>query len=189
MIHSFKETIKDKLWAFYTQRIHRSKSKRKHAIPIPSVPAAKKVGLLYTYEQGRPEKTAAVRRFAEKITAIGPTVYILSYQPNEKSPVPRGITAFTRQDIDYWGRSNHKGLIAFWETSFDHLYYLDLISEPITDYVIVNSKAHYKIAPFIAGKVYLFDINFKSLLSAQEKINYETLLCTMLTSINQLQLS
>ncbi len=189
MMHSIKEIIKDKLWAFYTQRIHRSKSKGKHAISLSSLPVAKKVGLLYIHEPGRPEKTAAIRRFAEKIAAMGPTVHTLCYQPNAKSSIPRGTASFTRQDIDCWGRSDHKGLTAFWETSFDHLYYLDLISEPITDYVIINSKAHYKIAPFIAGKVYLFDINFKGLLPTHEKIDYEALFCKMLTYVNQLQLS
>lgn len=185
MMNLFKQKIKDTLLQLYVWHIERKGTKKNH--PHHNF-EPNQVGLLYTYEPERLDKTSAILRFAEKLTSLGKKVHIICYQPNNNLPPPKGILTFSKEHMNLWGNFTHPALLAFSKTHFEVFYYLGLETEPMIDYFVAACQARYKVATLPTDKMHLFQVNFKNFVDQNQPINFEELFTKILHYTQKLQL-
>jgi hypothetical protein len=173
MISFLKDRLKDKLLLLYIRYSKRHKKKISVAADkeMPLV-----IGLIYTLEVDNPEKTEAVLRVVEKIKASGKQTKVLCYLPIHQMSPTWSFKSFTKQDIDFLGNTKKKELNEFLRTEFEHLYHLDMVSEPVLDYIITVCKAKCKIGNFMVGRDAIFDILFKGLVEVDKKFTFDSLI-------------
>ncbi|ACE06674.1 hypothetical protein Aasi_1370 [Candidatus Amoebophilus asiaticus 5a2] len=184
MISFFKDKLKDRLLALYT-RYSKQYKKRVPIITNSRVPLA--IGLIYTVEVDNPEKTEAVLRAIEKIKASGKQVKVLCYLPTHQMNPNIKFKAFSKQDINLLGHTKNRELNDFLKTPFEHLYHLDLTSDPVLDYIITICNAKCKIGNFMVGRNSIFDILFKGLVETDKKFTFDSLISKMLNYMQLLQ--
>jgi len=186
MISTLKDTIKNNLLAVYAQ--HRNRLKRKKAGQDKQANLTGIVGLLYTAELNNPQKTDAVIRAVEKIKASGKQVHVLCYVPNKYIMLNKHIHSFTKEDINFLGKTKHEALANFLKTRFEYLYHLDMHSEPLLDYVVASCSAKCKIGNLAANRSYLFEVSFKGLAEPNENMDFDSLIHKMLDYIKMLHI-
>jgi hypothetical protein len=185
MISFLKDRLKDKLLALY---VRYSKRYKKKISIVPNSQVALIIGLIYTLEVDNPEKTAAVLRAVEKIKATGKQVKVLCYLPVHQMSPTRAFKSFSKQDINLLGSTKKKELNDFLQTRFEHLYHLDLTSEPVLDYIITICTAKCKVGNFMAGRNdTMFDILFKGLVEIDKKFTFDNLISKMLNYMQLLK--
>lgn len=186
MIASLKNNIKNHLLGLYAQKWKRLRVKK--AIVANVSTTVPTIGFLYTVEPGQPQKTEAILRAIEQLKTGGKRVQVLGYLPNSQQINPNNFFYFfTREDINLLGKSKKNELNDFLKTQFEHLYHIDIVSEPILDYIVASSNAKCKIGNFIAGRDYLFEITFKGLVEADKNINFDSLIDKMLSYTKMLK--
>ncbi|OJW72865.1 MAG: hypothetical protein BGO68_00485 [Candidatus Amoebophilus sp. 36-38] len=181
MISSLKDTIKNNLLAIYAQ--HHKRLKRRKVVQDKQANLTGIVGFLYTAELNNPHKTDAVIRTVEKIRISGKQVKVLCYVPNKHIILNKNIDFFTKENINFFGKIKKEELANFLKTRFEHLYHLDINSEPILDYVVANCSAKCKIgnlASNTSNRSYLFEVSFKGLVEPNENVKFDSLIDKML---------
>jgi hypothetical protein len=185
MITALKNKLKDRFFTIYTHQYKRLKKRK----PISNnSDTSTLVGFIYTAEVANYQKTAAVLRAVEKLKRNNKQVKILCYLPNKHMPADRSINSFTRDDISFFGKSKKDALTNFLQTPFTYLYHLDVVTEPILNYIIAKSTAKYKIGNFIAGRTYLFDILYKGIAEPDENFTFDEVIEKILGCTNMLKL-
>jgi len=184
MISFLKDSLKNKLLALYARYTKRHK-KKVSIVANNQLPLT--IGLIYTLEVDKPEKTEAVLRAVEKIKATGKQVKVLCYLPVHQMSPTRSFKSFSKQDINFLGNTKKRELNDFLKTHFEHLYHLDLASDPVLDYIITICSAKSKIGNFMVGRDSIFDILFKGLVEPDKKFTFDSLIKKMLNYMQLLQ--
>lgn len=163
MLTSLLDTIKTKLLTLYTKQIvKKSKKKQRPSSSQTSL----HIGLIYTYNTSH---TEAVAQAVETLQAAQQPVQVLCYLPDIHTPnVPIPFDTFTPKQINLLGQSHNTAWNSFLQTSFTHLYHLDMASDAVLDYTIAKCAAHHKIGHYQANREQLFDIMFKDLSASEE---------------------
>ena len=170
------KTIKNNLLSFYTRQL--SKVKKKYKKQENGLSSG--VGLLYTLDSNNPQKTEAIVRAVKIIESSGESVEILCYLPDKIIQPLNEFMYFHTKDVNYLGKFNQQQVKKFLETNFYYFYHIDLVSEPILDYIVAKCKAKYKIGNFTNNRSYIFDILFKDLIRSSDKVNFDNLINKML---------
>jgi hypothetical protein len=152
-------SIKERLLSFYTQRLIKSNKTRRLNVGYQK---AQLIGVLYT--QTDAQKETIIHQFIERIKKSGKQVQTLVYLPEASSKIQvenHFFSFFTKQEISYLGRWASGPLATFVHTSFDYLYHVDLVSNPILEYVLAKCQAKCRVGHFDIHRASLFEIMIK----------------------------
>jgi hypothetical protein len=151
--------IKEKLLALYTRKLIKF---NKIARLNVGYKQAKVIGLLYTQESD--QKKAVIVQFIEQLRNTGKQVQVLHYIPlipAKNQELDTSFPTFSDRDINYLGKCISGQLVSFIDTPFDYLYHIDLISNPILDYLLTKCKAKCRVGNFNINRAHLFEIMVK----------------------------
>lgn len=148
--------IKEKLLSLYVKRL--AKADRVIRLSV-GYKQAQLLGLLYTYEDA--QKDAAILRFIDQIKATGRKLHTLCYITAKDKLYGGSYRSFTQHDISIFGKFMNKQVADFLSTPFDYLYHVDLVSNPMLDYVLAKCSAKCRVGKFDATRASLFEIMVK----------------------------
>lgn len=149
-------TIKKKLLALYTKRRVRASQVARLNVGYEQ---AQLMGLLYTYDNAQKHK--AVLQFVDQIKLTGKKLHTLCYVANPREIYRGGFPAFTQRAIGLFGKFSDKQVIDFLYTPFDYLYHVDLVSNPILDYLLATCRAKCRVGKFDPIRASLFEMMIK----------------------------
>jgi len=158
--------IKEKLLALYTKKLAKNDKVGRFNVGFQQ---ANRIGLLYTQEDAQQKEH--VLQFIDQLKSTGKLIYVLQYRPTQASPRDEEFPEFTKQAISYWGKILTQQVTTFLNLPLDYLYHIDLISNPILDYILAKSKAKCRMGNFDLTRAHLFEIMVK----CENKIDSHTL--------------
>lgn len=119
------------------------------------------IGVLYSYES--PAKHEVAQRFIRELKNLDKQVGVLCYITAKDRLHPSSYLryAFGHNAITMLGNVENDRVKKFIETSFDYLFYLDLHTNPILDYIAVKHHAKCRVGPFDPISKSLFEVMVK----------------------------
>ena len=148
--------VKKKLFPFYTKRLI---SINRVARSNVGFEKAYSLGVLYSYETK--EKHQAILKFSNKLRANGKKLRVLCYLEGNNKDYDYHFPSFSYHDIQLLGRIKDDKVKEFVNASFDYLYFVDLVYNPILDYLLAKSNAKCRIGKFDPTRTHLFEIMIK----------------------------
>ena len=116
-------------------------SKRDSSVAIPSYEQAKRIAVLYTFEDEKKEE--AVDALKELID-VTKKVDILCFI--DKKEIPYGKhPSFRIEQLSNWGKINSEEVEKFLETPYDYLIHLDFEMNEIIKNLLTNTKAKCRV--------------------------------------------
>lgn len=98
----------------------------------------------------------SLKALDHKISAFG---YVSNI--NKIGPLNSSIQLFSHHDFTYWGKVDGEVIKRLQCTSFDYLLHVDVVSNPLLDYIIAKSQAKCRVGCFTAYRKALFEVMIK----------------------------
>ncbi len=156
-------SIKEKLLTLYTFRALKANRVARCNVGFQQ---AQLIGLIYT--QGDAGKQVSICKLVDQLKHSGKQIKVFYYLPKPLPPnqaLEKGVDtyfpSFTKQAISYLGKVVDGSLAEFINTPFDYLYHIDLVSNPILDYLLAKSKAKCRVGNFALNRSHLFEVMVK----------------------------
>lgn len=119
---------------------------------------AKKIGLLYCWEDSMKEKM--VDEFVKSLGA-DKSVEALCFNPEKKIQPATERAVYSKADFNFFGKTQSAAVIEFSEKGFDYLFHLDFELRPLTQSVLDSSKANWKIGCHSTEGEGIYDLMIK----------------------------
>jgi hypothetical protein len=163
---------------YFLQLRTKSLLKRNRAIRA-SIPYAqsKSVGVIFTVEDRK--KHEEVKEFVKHLEQDGKTVRVLEFLPKEKENYDFLYSFFTLDHLNFWGNVTSNEVLRFADQPFDYLFYIDIESNPLFNYILAKTKAHCRIGKFKVKENAFYELmidsrgSYKELLDAVYKYTKE----------------
>lgn len=107
---------------------------------------ASSIGVIFSVEDK--QKHEDIKEFIHHLEADGKKVTVLEYLPAKKENHEFKFDFFTIEELSFWGNLNSAIVTKFMEISFDYLFYIDKVSNPLILYILAQSKAACRIGKF-----------------------------------------
>lgn len=163
--------IKKKLFPVYVKRLIKKHQPERVSVRFEK---ATKIGMLYTYKNK--DQHHAILKFSKKLKAMGKKISVLCYIEEDTIDYDYHFFSFQHHAIHLWGKIQNSQLNNFVNTTFDYLYFTDLTTNPILDYLLAKSKAKCRVGKFVYEQTALFEI----MVSLNEKEDIHNLMKQML---------
>ncbi len=121
---------------------------------------AASIGVIFTVE-GRP-KHDHIKNLIRKFEHDGKQVKALAYLPPDQENYEFLFDFFTYREISLWGNITARSAVAFADTPFDFLLYLDATPNELILNVVAKSKAKCRIGKFWAEGEPFFEMMIES---------------------------
>ncbi len=121
---------------------------------------AASIGVIFTVE-GRP-KHDHIKNLIRKLEHDGKQVKALAYLPPDQENYEFLFDFFTYREISVWGNITAASAVAFADTPFDFLLYLDATPNELILNVVAKSKAKCRIGKFWAEGEPFFEMMIES---------------------------
>lgn len=118
------------------------------------------IGVIFTVE-GR-QKHDQIKNLIRKIEHDGKQVKALAYLPPNQENYEFLFDFFTYREISFWGNITAPSAVAFAETPFDFLLYLDPAPNELILNLVAKSKAKCRIGKFWAEGEPFFEMMIES---------------------------
>jgi len=145
--------IKQKILAFYTQRIVRADRIARTNVGFQQ---AQHIGILYRADN--PQKHKVVNHLAEALKNKGKKVTGLCYTPLPTLQAANTFATITDRDLQLWGNITHPRARAFVNTPFDYLFQVDIVGHPVINYLLAKSQAKCRIGYYDTVRTGLFEM-------------------------------
>lgn len=119
------------------------------------------IGVLYSYET--PTKNEVIQRFIRDLKNLGKKVSVLCYVTEEDRRKPNGnlLYSFDHQGITFFGEIISDRVQRFIVTPFDYLFHVDITTNALLDYILLNHPAKCRIGHFSHSRRGLFELMIK----------------------------
>lgn len=148
-----KSWIKKKLLAYYTTRISQTDCVVRTSIGFEQ---AKHIGILYSADS--PQKHDTIALLVQQLKKSGKQIAGLCYTTIPTQQTANFFPTITAQHLQLWGTINHPQAIMFLNTPFDYLLQVDLIGDPVLDYLIAQAQAKCRVGCYHKTRIHLFEI-------------------------------
>lgn len=138
---------------------------------------AKKVGILYTYQNK--QKHLAAIALGKKLKSLGKESSLICFIDKPATDYDFQVPSFSSQDIGLMGEIKDPSLLQFIENQFDYLYYLNPDVPPLLDYLLTCSKAKCRVGVYSQASSPLFEIMLK-VATTEQMEDHEKLIDQML---------
>lgn len=134
-----------------------STNKSRSSVFIPFSEATK-VGLLYSWEDQQKEKI-----IDDFISSLGTnkSVDALCFNPDKKIQPLTERPVYSKADFNIFGKTQSAAVIEFTEKDYDYLFHFDFELIPLTQSVLSNSKANWKIGNHSEKGEGIYDLMIK----------------------------
>ncbi len=129
---------------------------------------ARHVGVIYTVEDKK--KHEEIKEFIHQLERDGKKVKVLCFLPENKDNYEFLFDFFTLKDISFWGNITAPNVVKFYTESFDYLYYLDTVPNPIIENILARSKAKCRIGKHFENSQSYFELMINSV-SGQKNLH------------------
>lgn len=104
------------------------------------------IGIVFTVEDRH--KHDEIKDFIKKLERDGKHVKVMSFLPKHTDNYEFLFDFFTEKDVNFWGNITSDSTNRFSEVTFDFLFYLDTIPNPLILNLIAKSKARCRVGKF-----------------------------------------
>ncbi len=169
----------DKIKARFTKHlIEREVQKQIRIKKAINLDSSKKIGILFNLND---EKVLTwVYDFINKLTDDGKIVRAICYLPEKKVPdyylTKLKVDLIQPHDLNFFGIPGSPRVKDFIKNEFDLLLDLSLKDEPALDYLIVMSKAGFKVGRYRKSMIKVFDLMIRKKEDMDFKDYYKSLL-------------
>lgn len=148
-----KIRIKEKLLAFYTKRLLKARYTVRTNVGFRQ---AHNLGILYQGDSQK--KHEAIHDLVHQLSQLGKKVTALCYTPPSAPVINLSMPTITHQDVGLLGKITNPQAQVFISTPFDYLYQVDLVSNPVLDYLVAKSQAKCRVGYYTPTRVALFEV-------------------------------
>lgn len=145
--------IKEKILTLYTKKLVKTSCVVRTSVGFQQ---SQNMGILYS--ANNPQKHEAARHLATQLNKLGKKVAGLCYST---APIQSAYLAFptiTHRDLRLWGTITSPHAKAFIDTPFDYLFQVDLVGDPVIDYLLAKSQAKCRVGYYDTVRTSLFEM-------------------------------
>jgi hypothetical protein len=145
--------IQEKILALYTKRLIRTGRAVRTSVGFQQ---AQNMGILYS--ANNPQKHEAARHLASQLNKMGKQVAGLCYATVPIQATNLAFPTITHHDLRLWGTLTNPQAHAFINTPFDYLFQIDLVGDPVVDYLLAKSQAKCRVGYYDTVRTGLFEM-------------------------------
>ncbi|MBL7856543.1 MAG: hypothetical protein JNM57_02550 [Cyclobacteriaceae bacterium] len=121
---------------------------------------ANSIGIIFSVED-KP-KHDGIKELIKKFEHDGKRVQVIEFLPKQKDNYEFLFDFFTEKDLSFWGNITSHNALAFADTPFDFIYYIDKEPNPYILHLLARCKAKCRVGKFWEeGKPY-FELMIES---------------------------
>jgi hypothetical protein len=117
---------------------------------------SKNIGIIFSVEDK--QKHADIKEFVNHLETDGKVVKVLEFLPKKKENYEFLFDFFTIQDLSFWGSINSQPAEKFSDTTFDYLFYVDNLSNPLILNLLARCKARCRVGKFSEDESAYFEL-------------------------------
>lgn len=145
--------IKEKILALYTKGLIKAGRAVRTSVGFQQ---AQNMGILYN--ANNPQKHEAARCLASQLNKMGKQVAGLCYATAPIQSTNPAFPTITHHDLRLWGTITNPQARAFINTPFDYLFQIDLVGDPVVDYLLAKSQAKCRVGYYDTVRTSLFEM-------------------------------
>jgi len=145
--------------------LRRNKTSRTNA----SYKHAQTIGIIFSVEDKM--KHDAVKELVKKLEADGKKVKVMEFLPQNRDNYEFLYDFFTEKDLSFLGKLNSTNALAFADTPFDFLYYIDNEPNPYVLHLLARSKAKCRVGKFWDDGQSFFELMIESVSGTRSLID------------------
>lgn len=113
-------------------------------------------GIIYTTDDKR--KHDIVKDLCKQLEAKGKRVNVLTLLPEKKENFEFLFPYYTKKDFSFFGQLQSHDADKFYAMTFDYLYCLDEVPQPMILYILAKSKAKCRVGKYAEGLEHFFEL-------------------------------